>query len=368
MGTRTAIRRPALRRTTDDRVIAGVCGGLAERANIDAVAVRLVFVLGAMVWGASLPIYGLLWHRLPEIDTPTTNRVRPSRPPSTSLAMGAVACLAALLLGLRSIGVLPPDAVVLPLGLAALGVMFLWSSHPLRPIARPAITSGGSDASTDAVEADTDAPRPRDDRPVERAPHGSSLIGATLLVACLGFLVDRVGIIDVQWRVLGAVLLAILGVVLVFGSARGRPTGLLGAGGLLLLALLAATIFQVPLGSGVGARTLRPIDLAGADTHLAGGSLSIDARDLDFDGTEPLRLDASVAVGDLRITVPIGVEVMVEARTGLGTLVVFAEASSGIGQSQTFASDGFDETTGQLVVSATVGVGRLIVEQQEQES
>ncbi|GEM_PF-6096513 len=368
MASRTAIRRAALRRTTDDRVLAGVCGGLAERANVDAVAVRLVFVLGAMVWGISAPLYGLLWHRLPEVDTPTTNRVRPSRPPSTSLAMGAVACLSGLLLALRSLGVLPPDVVVLPLGLAALGVMFLWSANPLRPLTRPAITSGEpAPAQAPPTEG---APPPSESEAAQpdKAPFGSALIGATLLVACLGFMIDRAGIVDVQWRVLGAALLVVLGVVLVGGSARGRPSGLLGAGGLLLVVLLTVTVFQVPLGSGVGARTLRPIDLADADTQIAGGSLRIDARDLDFDASEPLVLDASVAVGDLRIIVPIGVEVRVEARTGLGVLAVFADASSGVGQDRRFVSEGYSASAGQLAIVARVGVGRLVVEQKEPDS
>ncbi|MDG2112824.1 MAG: PspC domain-containing protein, partial [Actinomycetota bacterium] len=197
---------PVLRRTTDDRVVSGVCGGLAERLSIDAVAVRVVFVLGAMVWGASILVYALLWRVLPSRDAPTRNPVRPTRLPSMSLAMGAVAFMAAAMVALRSLGALPPDAVVLPLSLASLGVMFLWAGQPLRPVPRPALGDGGDrpprrpSGGANPVGEAGKAARPAR----QRAPFGSALVGATMIVACFGFLADRAGWFDVQWRLLGA--------------------------------------------------------------------------------------------------------------------------------------------------------------------
>ena len=54
---------PLLRfeRSTDDRVIAGVCGGVASALNVDATLVRLVFALLALAGGAGILLYLALW-------------------------------------------------------------------------------------------------------------------------------------------------------------------------------------------------------------------------------------------------------------------------------------------------------------------
>jgi phage shock protein PspC (stress-responsive transcriptional regulator) len=370
MGSPTAAPRAPMRRTTDDRVVAGVCGGLAERWSVDTVAVRVTFVLGAMLWGLSIPLYVVLWRRWPEVDSPTRNPVRPGRLPSLSIAFGAIALMAAFMVLLRSMGLLPPEELVLPASLASLGVVFLWAGQPLRPVVRPAIGTGRAAPPPPPRARPTSRPADGPERPPARpvarsAPFGSVLVGATMLAACVGFLVDRAGWVDVQWRVLGALLLVVVGVVLVGGATLGRPPGLLGAGSWLMVLLLLATVFRVPLGSGVGARDLRPVEAVGAATHLFGGSLEVDAVDLLLDDPDgPEILDVSVAVGDLSVVVPRGVEVSVEARAGLGSVTVFAEAISGVSAERSFTSSGFDGSSGQLIVRAAVGLGRVIVEQE----
>jgi phage shock protein C len=47
-------------RSTDDRMIAGVCGGLADYFQIDPVLVRLAFVLLTIYGGAGPLVYLLL--------------------------------------------------------------------------------------------------------------------------------------------------------------------------------------------------------------------------------------------------------------------------------------------------------------------
>jgi phage shock protein C len=54
-----------LTRSTSDRMLAGVCGGLARYFNIDATIVRLVFVV-AVLSGVSPLIYIVLWIVMPE--------------------------------------------------------------------------------------------------------------------------------------------------------------------------------------------------------------------------------------------------------------------------------------------------------------
>ena len=55
----------ALRRSTTDRMIAGVCGGLAEHFGIDAATLRLVTILLIIFGGLSLWVYIILWLIIP---------------------------------------------------------------------------------------------------------------------------------------------------------------------------------------------------------------------------------------------------------------------------------------------------------------
>lgn len=54
--------RVLLRRSFDDRMLGGVAGGLARYFGVDAVIVRIAFVVLAFVGGAGIPLYlaGLL--------------------------------------------------------------------------------------------------------------------------------------------------------------------------------------------------------------------------------------------------------------------------------------------------------------------
>lgn len=50
----------------DDKMIAGVCGGIAEYLDIDAIWVRLVFLITAFTSGVGLIAYIIFWILVPE--------------------------------------------------------------------------------------------------------------------------------------------------------------------------------------------------------------------------------------------------------------------------------------------------------------
>ena len=58
-----------LTRSETDKMIAGVCGGLAEYLNLDPVWVRLLFVLLLFASGIGIPIYLVLWVIMPRVET-----------------------------------------------------------------------------------------------------------------------------------------------------------------------------------------------------------------------------------------------------------------------------------------------------------
>jgi phage shock protein C len=55
-----------LTRAYDDKMIAGVCGGIAEFFNIDPTLVRLAFVLFTLAGGSGVLLYFVLWIIMPE--------------------------------------------------------------------------------------------------------------------------------------------------------------------------------------------------------------------------------------------------------------------------------------------------------------
>ncbi len=55
----------ALRRSTDDRWIAGVCGGVADATGVESWVWRLLFVLLLLCGGAGLVLYVLMWIFVP---------------------------------------------------------------------------------------------------------------------------------------------------------------------------------------------------------------------------------------------------------------------------------------------------------------
>lgn len=61
-----AAPRPVLRRSRDDRVIAGVCGGLGRHFDIDPVILRLVFVVLLLAGGSGILLYVVGWIAIPE--------------------------------------------------------------------------------------------------------------------------------------------------------------------------------------------------------------------------------------------------------------------------------------------------------------
>ena len=52
-----------------DKMVAGVCAGLANYVNIDPTIMRILFVLIAFAGGASVLAYIIMWIVMPEENT-----------------------------------------------------------------------------------------------------------------------------------------------------------------------------------------------------------------------------------------------------------------------------------------------------------
>lgn len=111
-----------LRRSRDDRVIAGVCGGLGRYLGIDPVLLRIAFVVLALAGGGGVLLYLVAWVLIPnERPGETPGDAAPSGGETLRLVVGglliAVGALMLLEMSIPRIG-----RYVWPLALIAIGV------------------------------------------------------------------------------------------------------------------------------------------------------------------------------------------------------------------------------------------------------
>lgn len=62
------VKKPGLQRSRDQRILAGVCGGIAEWLGWNALLVRLLYVILSIASAAfpGILVYVILWILMPE--------------------------------------------------------------------------------------------------------------------------------------------------------------------------------------------------------------------------------------------------------------------------------------------------------------
>ncbi|MFS3130702.1 PspC domain-containing protein [Nocardioides sp. Bht2] len=114
-----------LRRTVDDKYVAGVAGGLARHLDIDPVILRVAFVVLTFFGGAGLIVYGACWLLVPEEgrnDAPIDLDVR-----SRSIALMVIGAVAGLAMVGDLFGEGPGGWIAWPLVVVgAIAWMILW--------------------------------------------------------------------------------------------------------------------------------------------------------------------------------------------------------------------------------------------------
>jgi len=60
------LKMKKLYRSKKDRIIAGVCGGIAEYAKIDSTLIRLAFAVSVLFGGFGILAYLIAWFIIPE--------------------------------------------------------------------------------------------------------------------------------------------------------------------------------------------------------------------------------------------------------------------------------------------------------------
>jgi phage shock protein PspC (stress-responsive transcriptional regulator) len=325
-----------LYRTRDDRVIAGVCGGIARYFNIDPVLVRVGAVALALLGGAGLLAYLAAVLLIPKEG----EGGRPGEAPNRGLAItGVVLLVVAFCVALPFRGGWGPGWGLVPLGFIALAGLLVWR-----------LASGQ---------------RPEGDA---RAVLRAMALGVALIAVCI------VLAIGAAWAsaaggdgvVAGIVLAA--GLALIAGAFFGSWARWLILPAL-AVALPAGVVAAADLDvrGGTGEVTYRPATTAEVhDSYRLGvGHLVVDLRDARLTPGDH-RIKIRLGVGGAELLVPPGVCVATDNHVGIGGTSVFNRDGGGIDTDWTDERSA-PEGTPRVVVDGDIGIGALIVHHNEHE-
>lgn len=298
----TTVERPAVRRlerSQSDRMLAGVCGGLARYFDIHPAFYRVGFVVLTLIGGAGILIYIAAALVIPdegEEDSIASAALRERRDRPLPLIGLALIALAGLVL-LSRVSIWPNGDAAWILLLIAGGIVLQLSHRPR--------------AETAPREAEAQAPRPSPWRWPRRIAIG-----------------------------LGTAV----GVVLAF---------------VLVAAAIFAAVFHVHLGNGIGDQTydVRALTELHPEYKLGIGDLRVDLREVRLPvGVTHLR--TRVDVGRVDVVVPHDAALRVHSEADFGTVAVLGQSADGRKVDRSV-----DEAGKRLLdLDAHVGVGSVHIE------
>lgn len=353
-----------IRRSTTDRKVAGVAGGLGRHLDVDPLLLRVAFVVLTFFGGAGLIVYAAGWLLVPEDDGSEAVVRLEDRTRGVVLAV---------------VGVIAGVSVVAELAGNAWGPFwFPWQLVVIAVVAAvllsrrdggypaPAATPPGAVPAAPDGAGWTAPPTPA---PLVRDPRrrGPLLFWTTLAVVALaeGLLVsaDLAGA-RVADGAYPALALGIVGAALVLGAFFGR------AGGLVLVGLIVVPVLVIStLADRIDSDPLRetPDTAASVDPEyrLGVGELVLDLTEVeDLEELDGRVLEITVQVGRIEVVVPDGLGVEATGRIGgPGEVSLFGERRGGI---DTLVREVHDGGPGSpvLVLEAETNLGEIVVRTQ----
>jgi phage shock protein PspC (stress-responsive transcriptional regulator) len=379
---------PPLRRSREDRVVAGVAAGVARRVELPTWVIRVAFVILAIFGGFGLALYLAGWLLIPEdgSDEPIVKALFDRVHGATGWIGVALIGLAVLVV-IDATGFLRGDLTLAAI-LIVVGVLLYRGDLGRRRTPGPAATDrDGSEGSSpveassvtppgtsDDVTAATDAagaafaappappppppPAPRPPRP--RSPLGRITFALALVAVGGMWLADTsMASFDPTPRHYLGVVVGVIGLGLLVGSWAGRARGLIVLGVFLTPLLLVAPLIDGGMPASVGDRYYSATTAAelAPRYELGAGQLVLDLRDLRLEGGQA-DLDVFLGFGDLEIRVPDDLRVEVGARVGAGDITIGDVERSGIGRDARVTLPG-DE--GVLRIDVEMNIGQVDV-------
>ncbi len=371
-----------LRRSRDDKVLAGVCGGLARSLRVDPLLLRVVIAVMVLFGGTGIVLYAIAWLLMPMDDgTPSVGAQALDRgryQPSSQTVWLAVLLAVAASLGVLGIFGNWDRPLLVTLAVIGLVVWLARSNRagrpsqpgqqgqpgqpagppvyppppvpPVPPVTAPvqdtpglgdtlAVPPPGGQVPPPWQPAYPAAPPPLPPRPPvpPRPPRERShLFAMTLSVVLIGLGVlataDVLGA-DPSAGAYPALALALTGAGLLVGAWYGRSRSLIFWG--LLLALITTVTTVASHAEGIPNKavddtvTVTQVDQLPTDDRYGAGQVQYDLTGLDLAG-QSAKMHAQIGFGEIVVVVPENVDVTVHARTGVGGLTLFGTESGGV--------------------------------------
>ncbi len=324
-----------MRRSSDDRMLGGVCAGAAKYLNVDPVVVRVLIAVLTFVGLSGLILYAAAWFLLPAEDSNQSIAADWFNLDKNEEQVRVI--------GLVAAGVLAALAIVGDNSWAGWAWWGLpWVILPLALlywlfVVRPRRGRGETTASSDTVlPGDTDdtavLPMADQEQPKQKRSRGSSaLTGLTLSVAAIAvaFTVLADTGTDRDWTTYFAVALGVVTAGVLIGTFVGRAGPLIPIG-LLLSALLAVGLLMP--NAAMGDRRVSPTTAAGVDGEYEHG-LGVLRLDLSNVQDAEQLLGSTIRLengaGDIKVTVPADLNVAIDAAVDGGEVRAFGRKSNG---------------------------------------
>lgn len=391
------------RRSQQDRMLAGVCGGVGSYLGVDPVLLRVGFALLTIFGGLGAVAYVALWLLLPEEGGETSIVAQWSGRHDAELrtVVLVVAALLAVLVLTSSTWFLPfhfPWPIFIVLGCWWFFFhrrRYRYSRWGMeRRAARHDNQWGGPQTGTHGSESSTASPdAEREDDPAASAvgsppsvdwsqpdplglytpsggppaspspPRPPSLFwptvgGALFAVGGLA-LIDAIG---VGVAAVGYPLLAlgVVGLGLILGSIGARSRGLIPLGLLLSMAVVLTSIAPNPR---FGQITVTPH--TGADLQssyeLTAGEVNLDLTKIDDIRDLNRTISVDVVTGHISVTVPVGVDLAVQSHANAGDLKILGREANGTEAELGVSPDHATDAAPDLVLDLHVGLGEVDV-------
>lgn len=361
----------SLRRSSSDRVVAGVCGGLGRSLGLDPLLIRVVLAVLVLFGGAGILLYAAGWLLLPEDDgrPSIADRAYRGAPSGTHRPLLGAIVLTVIVLG-TVLGTTGSWDGTLLLVLAVAGIAVWLDRRSAAPVTyAPPATATAAAATLPATGQPIAYQPPMAPAPPRPRRPRSVLLPGTLSVALIavGVLaaVDNLSDTVVPASAYPALALAVVGVGLVVGARYGRSRLLIVVGVVLALATGAASAvdrIDVTNGRDVN-QVLRPASLADLPraAEFRSGTVTYDLSALDL-SSGTAAMDVSIGAGEIIVVVPPDVDVTVSADVGVGEVDLLGRTDDGVGVDRTLQDVGADGSGGgSLDLTLHSGVGNLEV-------
>lgn len=378
-----------LRRSTSNRYVAGVAGGLGRHFNIDPTIIRVLLVVLTFFGGAGLLVYGACWLFVPE-DNAEHAAIRVGSEPRKILLLAAAGIAVLLALGDVFNG---SDAGWPFVGVAVVVAIVLIVRDRRReresastggatasvPNAAPATGAPGTSYATDAEDTRVlDSGQPPAWQPpvvtpafIPPRPKRTGVVWFWPTLALIGVALGALGIYDDSHHVVDgaypALALGITGVMLLVGSLIGRPGGLILIGFVSSIALAASVAVGGSFGTDAREVHETPTSAAYVQSSYEAtvGEIVLDLTKVsDPEALAGREINLKLRTGHIKVIVPRSLNVDVDADMDFaGGITVPGDDSGGINHEVHKSLPGVPATTtAPLELDIDAKLGQITVE------